>query len=113
MRLQDISRRDTIILILVTCFFGFLYASFDDPLYDVDQIGYVQGARNILHGRGYLVDAQATFQNREEVQLYPVYRDPVHDFGIYHYDPAKLKFIQPAELPLYPIGAEIGSIEGG
>jgi S1-C subfamily serine protease len=54
------------------------------------------------------VTAQATFQNREEVQLYPVYRDPVHDFGIYRYDPAKLKFIQPAELPLYPIGAEIG-----
>ena len=54
------------------------------------------------------VTAQATFQNREEVQLYPVYRDPVHDFGIYRYDPAKLKFIQPAELPLYPAGAVIG-----
>jgi S1-C subfamily serine protease len=54
------------------------------------------------------VTAQATFQNREEVQLYPVYRDPVHDFGIYHYDPAKLRFIQPAELPLYPAGAVIG-----
>ncbi|MGH8264007.1 MAG: hypothetical protein ACRET4_11050, partial [Steroidobacteraceae bacterium] len=25
------------------------------------------------------VTAQATFLNREEVQLYPVYRDPVHD----------------------------------
>ena len=54
------------------------------------------------------VTAQATFLNREEVQLYPVYRDPVHDFGIYHYDPAKLRFIQPAELPLYPAGAVIG-----
>jgi S1-C subfamily serine protease len=54
------------------------------------------------------VTAQATFLNREEVQLYPVYRDPVHDFGIYRYDPAKLKFIQPAELPLYPAGAVIG-----
>jgi S1-C subfamily serine protease len=54
------------------------------------------------------VTAQATFQNREEVQLYPVYRDPVHDFGIYHYDPAKLRFIRPAELPLYPAGAVIG-----
>ena len=54
------------------------------------------------------VTAQATFQNREEVQLYPVYRDPVHDFGIYRYDPAKLKFIQPAELPLYPAGAVVG-----
>src|SRR5450755_4317479 len=41
------------------------------------------------------VTAQAIFLNREEVQLYPVYRDPIHDFGIYRYDPAKLKFIQP------------------
>jgi len=54
------------------------------------------------------VTAQAIFLNREEVQLYPVYRDPIHDFGIYRYDPAKLKFIQPAELPLYPAGAIIG-----
>jgi len=54
------------------------------------------------------VIAQAIFLNREEVQLYPVYRDPVHDFGIYHYDPAKLRFIKPAELPLYPAGAVIG-----
>jgi S1-C subfamily serine protease len=54
------------------------------------------------------VTAQATFQNREEVQLYPVYRDPVHDFGIYRYDPQALKFIQPAQLPLYPAGAVIG-----
>src|ERR1700722_4737491 len=54
------------------------------------------------------VTAQAIFLNREEVQLYPVYRDPIHDFGIYRYDPAKLKFIQPAELPLYAAGAGIG-----
>lgn len=54
------------------------------------------------------VTAQAVFQNREEVTLYPVYRDPVHDFGIYRYDPASLRFIQPAELPLYPQGATIG-----
>ena len=54
------------------------------------------------------VTAMATFQNREEVELFPVYRDPVHDFGIYRYDPKKLKFIQPAELPLYPAGAVVG-----
>ncbi len=54
------------------------------------------------------VTAQAIFLNREEVQLQPIYRDPIHDFGIYHYDPAKLHFIQPAELPLYPQGAVIG-----
>ncbi len=54
------------------------------------------------------VTAQATFLNREEVQLYPVYRDPVHDFGFYRYDPQKLRFIKPAELPLYPAGALVG-----
>ncbi|MDR2216122.1 MAG: trypsin-like peptidase domain-containing protein, partial [Nevskiaceae bacterium] len=54
------------------------------------------------------VTAEATFLNREEVQLYPVYRDPVHDFGLYRYDPAKLRFIKPSSLPLYPEGAQIG-----
>ncbi|MBX3702487.1 MAG: trypsin-like peptidase domain-containing protein [Steroidobacteraceae bacterium] len=54
------------------------------------------------------VTAMATFINREEVELVPVYRDPVHDFGFYRYDPSKLRFIQPVELPLYPQGAQIG-----
>jgi pro-apoptotic serine protease NMA111 len=54
------------------------------------------------------VTSEATFLNREEVQLYPVYRDPVHDFGLYRYDPAKLRFAKPASLPLYPEGAQIG-----
>jgi len=54
------------------------------------------------------VTAEATFLNREEVQLFPVYRDPVHDFGLYHYDPSKLRFIRPKALPLYPEGAQIG-----
>ncbi len=54
------------------------------------------------------VTAEATFLNREEVQLYPIYRDPVHDFGFYRYDPAKLRFIRPKALPLYPEGAQIG-----
>jgi S1-C subfamily serine protease len=44
------------------------------------------------------VTAEATFLNREEVQLYPVYRDPIHDFGFYHYDPSKLHFIKPKAL---------------
>jgi S1-C subfamily serine protease len=54
------------------------------------------------------VTAQAVFLNREEVTLYPVYRDPIHDFGFYRYDPSKLRFIKPAELKLYPQGAQIG-----
>ncbi|HWK73263.1 MAG TPA: serine protease, partial [Povalibacter sp.] len=54
------------------------------------------------------VTAQAVFLNREEVTLYPVYRDPVHDFGFYRYDPSKLRFIKPTELKLYPQGAQVG-----
>ena len=54
------------------------------------------------------VTAQAVFLNREEVALYPVYRDPVHDFGFYRYDPSKLRFIKPTELKLHPEGAQVG-----
>ena len=39
---------------------------------------------------------------------YTGYRDTVIDFGLYRYDPSKLHFIKPAELPLYPEGAVIG-----
>ena len=55
------------------------------------------------------VVATAVFQNREEVELHAVYRDPVHDFGIYRYDPAKLRYVQPVALPLYPAGARVGT----
>jgi S1-C subfamily serine protease len=55
------------------------------------------------------VVAEAVFVNHEEIPVYPVYRDPVHDFGIYRYDPDSLRFIQPAELPLYPEGARLGT----
>ncbi len=55
------------------------------------------------------VVATAVFQNREEVELRAVYRDPVHDFGLYRYDPAKLRYVQPVALPLYPEGARIGT----
>jgi S1-C subfamily serine protease len=54
------------------------------------------------------VTAEATFLNREEVPLFPIYRDPVHDFGFYRYDPAKLRFIRPRALPLAPQAAVVG-----
>ena len=54
------------------------------------------------------VVAEAIFQNNEEVRLTPVYRDPVHDFGFFRYDPTDLHYIEPAELPLVPDGAGIG-----
>ena len=55
------------------------------------------------------VIATAVFQNREEVELHAVYRDPVHDFGFYRYDPARLSFLEPRALPLFPAGAKVGT----
>ncbi len=43
------------------------------------------------------VVAEAVFLNSEEVRLTPVYRDPVHDFGFFSYDPKELTYITPAE----------------
>ncbi|MCB9677134.1 MAG: trypsin-like peptidase domain-containing protein [Alphaproteobacteria bacterium] len=53
--------------------------------------------------------AQAIFHNKEEVDLVPLYRDPVHDFGLFRYNPADLEFIQPRSLALDPTRARIGT----
>ncbi len=54
------------------------------------------------------VVAEAIFLNNEEVRLTPIYRDPVHDFGFFSYDPGDLAYMTPAELPLVPGAAGIG-----
>jgi len=54
------------------------------------------------------VVAEAIFLNNEEVTLQPVYRDPVHDFGFYRFDPKQLRYIEPATLALNPDGARVG-----
>ena len=52
--------------------------------------------------------AQAVFLNQEEVDLTPIYRDPIHDFGFFRYDPKQLQFMKPTELKLVPEAAQIG-----
>lgn len=54
------------------------------------------------------VVATAIFQDHEQVPLTPIYRDPVHDFGFFHYAPSKLKYIQPHALKLAPHEAQVG-----
>ncbi len=54
------------------------------------------------------VVAEAIFLNNEEVRLKPIYRDPVHDFGFFSYNPDDLVYMEPAELLLVPDGAGIG-----
>ena len=54
------------------------------------------------------VTATAVFQNNEEVNLRVVYRDPVHDFGFFAYDPAALRHNAPVALALRPDAARVG-----
>lgn len=48
------------------------------------------------------------FDNHEEVDAYPVYRDPVHDFGILKFDPKAIKYMPVSALPLRPDLAKVG-----
>ncbi|HEX6928095.1 MAG TPA: trypsin-like peptidase domain-containing protein [Gammaproteobacteria bacterium] len=76
--------------------------------------GFVVDAENgiILTNRHVVqpgpVTAEAVFRNHEEVTLYPVYRDPVHDFGFYRYDPDELRYIDPESIDLRPEKATVG-----
>jgi len=54
------------------------------------------------------VTATAIFINQEEIELKPLYRDPVHDFGFFQYDPEQLKHIEVESLPLHPELARVG-----
>ncbi len=55
------------------------------------------------------VVAEAVFQNNEEVDVQSVYRDPVHDFGIFRFDPAAVRFMDTGELVLAPERARVGT----
>ncbi|KAG4989695.1 hypothetical protein AAZX31_11G222700 [Glycine max] len=54
------------------------------------------------------VVAEAMFLNREEVPVHPIYRDPVHDFGFFCYDPGAIQFLNYEEIPLAPEAACVG-----
>ncbi|MFT5583258.1 MAG: S1-C subfamily serine protease [Cognaticolwellia sp.] len=73
----------------------------------------VDAERGILLTNRHMVHAgpvvaEAVFLNNEEVPLQALYRDPVHDFGFYKFDPEDLKFMDLVELPLHPEEAAVG-----
>jgi hypothetical protein len=45
----------------------------------------------------------------EEVDVVPLYRDPIHDFGICRFDPSDLSFGVPAAIPLRPEACKVGA----
>jgi S1-C subfamily serine protease len=52
--------------------------------------------------------AEGLLLNNEEVPLWPVYRDPVHDFGFYRFDPGLIDHMLVEELALEPDRARVG-----
>ena len=89
---------------------------FDTTWYANSQAtGFVVDAeRGILLTNRHVVSpgpvvAEALFLNSEEIAIEAIYRDPVHDFGFFRFDPADLRFIAPAELVLAPRVAEVGT----
>jgi S1-C subfamily serine protease len=83
--------------------------SFDTSPAGVSQAtGFVVDAKRgiILTNRHVVqpgpVDAEAVFLNHERVDVEAIYRDPVHDFGFFRYDPSSVQFMKPTELALAP-----------
>ena len=54
------------------------------------------------------VVSEAVFRDHEEVEIHAVYRDPVHDFGFYRFDPDDVEFMQVTPLALAPKRARVG-----
>ncbi|NQZ22499.1 MAG: PDZ domain-containing protein [Colwellia sp.] len=54
------------------------------------------------------VTAKAILINNEEIDLTPLYIDPVHDFGFYRYDPSQIKHLQPHQFKLSNTNPNVG-----
>ncbi|KAJ3292893.1 hypothetical protein HK104_004931 [Borealophlyctis nickersoniae] len=51
---------------------------------------------------------EAIFHDHEEVDVFPVYRDPVHDFGFLKFDPKKIRYMPVKQILLAPESAKVG-----
>jgi S1-C subfamily serine protease len=70
------------------------------------ELGLVLTNRHMVHVGP--VRARGIFQDNEEVELHAIYRDPVHDFGFYRFDPSQVRFMELEELELAPERAQVG-----
>ncbi|KAJ5125190.1 Pro-apoptotic serine protease [Penicillium atrosanguineum] len=69
--------------------------------------GYILTNRHVVGAGpfwGYVI-----FDNHEECDVRPVYRDPVHDFGILQFDPKAIHYMTLTELKLQPDAARVGA----
>lgn len=71
------------------------------------KLGIILTNRHVVTGAP--MRAVATFQSKEEVELTPIYSDPIHDFGFFRFDPSEVKYQELVEIPLAPERAKIGT----
>jgi len=70
------------------------------------ELGLILTNRHVVHPGP--VTADAVFLNHEKIPVVPVYRDPVHDFGFFRFDPKDVRFMEFEALELAPGAARVG-----
>ncbi|KAL7753110.1 hypothetical protein RI367_001562 [Sorochytrium milnesiophthora] len=70
------------------------------------EAGIVLTNRHVV-GAGPFVGTMVC-HDHEEVDVQPIYRDPVHDFGFLRFDPKQIMYMGVAAIPLRPDLAQIG-----
>ena len=71
------------------------------------ELGLICTNRHVVHPGP--VRGDAIFHNHEEVDIWPVYRDPIHDFGFFRFNPKAVQFMEVSSLPLRPELARVGA----
>lgn len=105
---------DTVVQSVVAVHFS-QPANFDcDPSVLSEATGFVVDAeRGIILTNRHVVGTgpfigSVIFDNHEEVDVIPVYRDPVHDFGFLRFNPKDVKYMKVEQLELRPELATVG-----
>lgn len=55
------------------------------------------------------IRARATFYEHDDLPIWPVYRDPVHDFGLFQFDATELRFTPPTAIAVVPSELRVGT----
>lgn len=71
------------------------------------ELGIILTNRHVV-GAGPFV-GYVVFDNHEECDVIPIYRDPVHDFGFLKFEPSNIKYMKIQALELKPSLAKVGA----
>lgn len=69
--------------------------------------GYILTNRHVVSSGPFW--GHVICENHEEIDVYPIYRDPIHDFGILKFDPKSIKYMPVVAIPLRPDLARVGT----